>query len=143
MAKMSEAEIAQFLVETRVGTLAYKGPRGAPRAVPIWFDWDGIVIRMFTFETAPKYKYLQKDPQASLVVAAHITAQERERWVAFDGEVHISEKGGIELVEKILPRYWTEMDDRRRAILQSFRDNASLIRLLELTPSAVRSYLEL
>jgi len=142
MAKLSEAEIEDFLAETRVGTLAYTGLGGAPRAVPIWFDWDGSVVRMFTFEATPKLKCLQKNPMASLVVAAHIVAHEREHWVAFDGEVRISEKGGIELVEKILPRYWTEMDARRRGILEQFRNNAELIRLLELTPSAIRSYLE-
>ena len=56
--------------------------------IPVWFDWDGEVVRMFVGKDTPKVHRLRRDPKASVLVN-HI--DEPERWVAFDGLVSITE----------------------------------------------------
>ena len=137
MPRMSDADRDEFLAKLRVGTLTYLGRSGAPVAIPIWFDWDGGAIRMVTGDPSPKLKYLKRDPRVSLVVSNH--PDELEGWVAFDGEVRIVDEGGLELIEKMATRYWTVMDDRKRALLENFRKHAALLRVLELTPTEIRT----
>ena len=72
--------------------------------IPVWFDWDGEVVRMFVGKDTPKVHRLRRDPKASVLVTNHI--DEPERWVAFDGLVSITDTGGFELAERLAPRYW-------------------------------------
>ncbi|MGI9433069.1 MAG: pyridoxamine 5'-phosphate oxidase family protein, partial [Myxococcota bacterium] len=101
---MTNEERDRFLAEPRYGMLTILRSDGSPIAVPVWFDWTGEVVNMFTSVVSPKIKRLQADPRASLLVANHIT--EHETWVAFDGPVSIHEDGGIELAERLSSRYW-------------------------------------
>ena len=48
-------------------------------------------------------------------------------------------RAGLELIEKMATRYWTVMDDRKRALLENFRKHAALLRVLELTPTEIRT----
>ena len=33
--------------------------------IPVWFDWDGEVVRMFAGKDTPKVHRLRRDPKAS------------------------------------------------------------------------------
>ena len=78
------------------------------------------------------------DPRASLLVVNHLA--EPESWVAFDGAVSIQEEGGIELAEKLAPRYWDLSDPARRSTLELWRKAAGALRVLELKPARIRTY---
>ncbi len=67
--------------------------------IPVWFDWNGEVVRMFAGKDTPKVHRLRRDPKASVLVTNHI--DEPERGVAFDGLVSISDTG---LDERALPQ---------------------------------------
>lgn len=138
MATMTEAAREAFLSRPRIGVLGMLTEDGAPVAIPIWFEWDGHRVFMFTGETSPKIRRLQNDARATLLVAAE--AGEKEEWVAMDGQVSIHPDGVIELAARLAARYWDLNDPERAATLQLWRDQASALRRLEIIPSRIRSY---
>lgn len=138
MASMSEAKRTAFLGETRLGILSMLAESGAPLAVPVWFEWDGKCARMFTSAIAPKIRRLQADARASLLVARPMG--EPEEWVAIDGRVEIREDGALPLAERLAARYWDLEEASHAATLQLWREQARMLRLLEVVPSRIRSY---
>ena len=80
-----EASREEFLATPRLGILLTNRREGTPMGVPVWFEWDGEVVRMFAGNFTTKIKRLRRDPRASLLVTNRI--EEPECWVAFDGEV--------------------------------------------------------
>jgi PPOX class probable F420-dependent enzyme len=138
MTKMNDEERARFLAEPRYGILNTLRSDGTPIGVPVWFDWNGETVRMFSSVVSPKIKRIQRDPRASLLVVNHPT--EVEAWVSFDGPVSIHEKGGFELAEELAPRYWDLSDPGRKETLELWRKAAAAMWLLELRPERIRSY---
>ncbi len=138
MASMTSDARATFLAQTRLGFFSTLNPDGTPATIPIWFEWDGSRARMFTLATSPKLQRLQLDPRATLVIASSLG--EKEEWVSLEGTITIQPEGGIELAERLAERYWDLGDPARMQTLQTWRDEASQLRLLELHPSRIRSY---
>jgi PPOX class probable F420-dependent enzyme len=135
---MNDEERERFLAEPRYGILNTIRSDGLPIGVPVWFDWNGETVRMFTSVLSPKIKRLQAAPRASLLVVNHPT--EEEAWVSFDGTVSIHEEGGFELAEELAPRYWDLGDPSRRETLALWRKAAAAMRMLELRPARIRTY---
>lgn len=104
MAEMSPGDIHAFLGETRIAKLAYLQPGGAPAIVPIWFEWDGQVARMFTSRTSRKAGRIAADPRVALSVEEPVGVA--ERWVTIEGECTISDEGAVELIERLARRYY-------------------------------------
>ncbi len=127
----------RFLDRPRLGTLSTNRREGTPMGVPVWFEWDGSVVRMFSATTAAKVKRLRNDPRASLLVTNHL--DEHENWVAFDGKVTISDEGGIELAERLAPRYWDLEDSERLETLEVWRKGKDFMCLLTLDPTQIRT----
>ncbi len=138
MAQMSDADRDAFLAVNRYGILSTLRRDGSPIAIPVWFDWDGSSVRMFTTASSPKLRRLANDARASVLVTNHV--DEKEKWVAFDGTVTVSDEGGLELAEKLARRYWDLNDPVRATALQSWRAMESEWRLLEMVPDNVRTY---
>ena len=138
VARMTNQERDRFLAEPRYGILNALRADGSPIAVPLWFDWNGQTIRMFTSVLSPKVGRLQADPRASLLVVNNLS--EQEAWVAFDGAVSIHEEGGLDLAEQLAPRYWNLSDPGRRSTLEVWRKAAAALRVLELEPTRIRTY---
>ena len=137
MASMTDEERDRFLAEPRYGILNGLRTDGTPIAVPVWFDWSGESVRMFTSVISPKVKRLQADPRATLLVVNNI--DEHEAWVAFDGLVSIHEKGGLELAEQLSSRFWDLSDPRQRA-LEFWRKTPEVLLVLELKPTRIRTF---
>ena len=137
VATMTDQERDRFLAEPRYGILDTLRSDGSPISVPVWFDWNGETLRMFTSVLSPKVRRLQADARASLLVVNHLA--EPESWVAFDGPVSIQEEGGIELAEQLAPRYWDLSDPERRSTLELWRKAGGALRVLELKPARIRS----
>ena len=112
MTKLAEAERDAFLSNTRLGILNTVNAEGFPIGVPVWFDWDGEVERIFTVATSQKVQRIEADSRASLLVVNDLS--ELERWVSFDGNVTVVEQGGIELAEKLAGRYWDLRDPAKK-----------------------------
>ncbi len=138
MGPMSDADREAFLAVNRYGILTTLRSDGSPIAIPVWFDWDGSSVRMFTYAGSPKLRRLANDARASVLVTNHV--DEKEKWVAFDGSVAVSDEGGLELAEKLAPRYWDLSDPARASTLEIWRSMKSGWRLLEMVPDEVRTY---
>ncbi len=138
MASMTPEAREAFLAQTRLGFFSTLSNDGAPISIPIWFEWDGQCARMFTGASSPKIRRLQHDPRASLVVASALG--EKEEWVSIEGTVTIHPEGGIELAERLAERYWDLSQPARAETLETWRQEASSLRLLQLTPARIRSY---
>src|SRR5215813_10042264 len=60
---------AQQLLDTPdPARLAYNGPDGFPRVIPIGFLWNGTAIIVCTAVTAPKVKALRERPNVALTI---------------------------------------------------------------------------
>ena len=92
---MTKTEYDEFLKAVRIGTLCSLDADGSPNAMPLWYDWDGEKIRMFTSRDTGKIRRLAKDPRACLAVAEPVGAL--EAWVTVEGTVEILDEGGREL----------------------------------------------
>jgi hypothetical protein len=79
----------------------------------VWFEaTDDGTIQLFTGPDTLKVRRLQRDPRASIVVAAPVG--ERERWVAIAGRTTVEPDGAHDLCKRLAARYW-DLDDPTRA----------------------------
>ncbi|MEU6129264.1 pyridoxamine 5'-phosphate oxidase family protein [Saccharopolyspora sp. NPDC047091] len=85
---------------------------------PVWFDAaaDGT-IHLFTEPGSLKVRRLERDPRASLVVAAPVG--EREHWVSVAGRVTFEPDGAEDLARRLAARYWDLTDPTRIADLDA------------------------
>ena len=142
MPSMSPSEIDEFLKETRIGVLCTNDLDRAPNGVPVWFEWDGERILLFSFASHKKMARIEKDPRASLLVAREVG--EPEAWVAVDGLVSITKEGVVPLLERLAARYWVDEDPavakRHAETVESWRKAAAHLRVLTIEPDEIRSY---
>lgn len=80
--------VAQQLLHSKnMARLAYTWVDGTPRVVPLWFQWDGTNILMWTPPTAPKVKALSANPTVAVTI-------DRNEWPAHillvRGTAHLS-----------------------------------------------------
>jgi hypothetical protein len=67
--KVLDDPVAQRLLESPLlARLAYNGPDGAPRVVPIGYLWTGAAFVMCTATMAPKVRSLERDPRVALTI---------------------------------------------------------------------------
>jgi len=133
----SEESRDAFLEVPRLGILITNRAEGTPIGVPVWFDWSDGVVSMFADKESTKLARLRRDPRASLLVTNVVG--EPEAWVAFDGEISIDEHAGVELANKLAPRYWDLEDEERRRVLDSWLQAPEAFCLLTLAPTRIRS----
>ena len=81
--KMSDAEVAAFLLEERTVTCATAGPRGWPHLMPLWYVLRDVAagepaprIWAWTYAASQKVRNMQRDPRATLQVEAGELYQE-------------------------------------------------------------------
>ena len=142
MAKRFETqqEIDSFLKEPRLAILIYQGKRPSPTGIPVWFDWDGQALRMFTGADSAKIKYLRENPKASVLVTNHVG--EPEGWVAFDGTIEISDFGAEDwqqLIDRVAPRYWDLNREPYGEEIKNWRASPQMFSSLTMIPDRIRS----
>ena len=140
MAKMSEDYRKKFLAKTRYGYLTTLTGDGSPRSVPIWFNWDGHAVTMFTSTNSHKVKRIRRDPRITLLVTSHLN--EYEAWVSFDGIAKIRLEGGVELAAQLATKYWDLSDLNRKATVESWKTVPEHFCVIELVPTQIRSYFD-
>ena len=64
------ADAHELLGQASMARLAYNGPDGRPRVIPIGIFWTGDEIVMSTAATAPKVKALSARPEVALTIDA-------------------------------------------------------------------------
>jgi nitroimidazol reductase NimA-like FMN-containing flavoprotein (pyridoxamine 5'-phosphate oxidase superfamily) len=91
----------EFLRGARLATIVRHG-QPYPLAVPVWFDWDGSSIQIFSRPDRPKVERLSADPRVSVLVSAEVA--EPVYWVRIDGDAEIDDNAD-ELVSRLCDRY--------------------------------------
>jgi nitroimidazol reductase NimA-like FMN-containing flavoprotein (pyridoxamine 5'-phosphate oxidase superfamily) len=138
MASLSDAERDAFLSAPRYAILIHHNADVHPIAVPVWYDWDGEKVSMFTHVSTPKMRNLKADPRSSVLVTNF--PQEEETWVRFEGEVTFG-PGGLEMAERVLDRYWPQ-GDPRRPIFESWKAAPDDWPMMELVPQRIVTHRE-
>lgn len=125
-----------YLRDTRIGVFSTSSGAMWPVSIPIWYEWDGETIQMFSAQNAVKVRRTQSNPYASLMVSN--TLQEPEYWVAVDGILTVHQDGAFELAERLAHKYWDLSNPERAATLEEWREVATSFVRLVLTPERIR-----
>nr|WBO75770.1 pyridoxamine 5'-phosphate oxidase family protein [Streptomyces sp. SBE_14.2] len=92
------ADARELLEQASMARLAYIGPDGLPRVVPIGFFWTGEEIVLSTAATAPKVKALTARPEVALTIEAG-DGPGSARALSVRGVVHLT------VVDGVVPEY--------------------------------------
>jgi hypothetical protein len=97
VARVLADPLAQELMRSSVpARLAYVGPDGFPRAIPIGFHWDGTRFVLCTVPHAPKVSALRANPKVAFTVDTN----------AFPPHVLLVRgTAAIDVVEGVAPEY--------------------------------------
>ena len=108
------AEDLEFLARPLHGFLTVAAGPQPPQPRPVWFEATAEgTVQLFTGPETVKVRRLQRDPRASIVVAAPVG--ERERWVSVAGRTTVETEGGQDLAARLAARYWDLSDPARAA----------------------------
>ena len=135
MASMSSEERDAFLRETRIASLVTLGEGGGPVVVPVWFEWDGEVARVFTSKGAAKVRRIAGDHRVALAV--HEPAGKKEAWVTIEGIAALEEGDAMPLIRRLTARYYDA--ERARVALKDWEASAASWAVLRITPARIRS----
>ncbi|GLW49417.1 hypothetical protein Stsp02_50780 [Streptomyces sp. NBRC 14336] len=92
------ADARELLEQASMARLAYIGPDGLPRVVPIGVFWTGEEIVLSTAATAPKVKALTARPEVALTIEAG-DGPGSARALSVRGVVHLT------VVDGVVPEY--------------------------------------
>lgn len=135
MTEMQPEALTTFLNETRIAKLAYLQPSGAPTIVPVWFEWDGTVARVFTSAGSRKAKRIAAEPRVALSVEEPVGVL--ERWVTIEGNATISAADSVALIERLTRRYYEPV--KAEETIQSWTSRPEMWVTITITPVRVRS----
>ena len=131
---MTEEERNTFLAGTRIAILSTLNDDGSPTALPLWFEWDGEKIRMFSSRATGKVRRLRQNPHACVTVADPVGAP--EAWVSVEGTVTVLDTGGKELALKLAAAYYE--GEHQQLTIEAWGQSDDWV-LLEMTPTRIRS----
>lgn len=129
---LETAAAQRLLASTTLARLAYTGLDDKPRAVPIWFHWNGEEVVMASDHEAPKGRALRARPDAAvtidtetfpydaLLVRGAASVTDHEGWVPEyleSARRYLGEEGAAQLVASFEGR---EMRMHRIAVRPSW-----------------------
>ena len=117
---MSAAEIAAFLAQAKVVTVATWGPRGWPHLMPLWFVLRGDTLWGWTYAKSQKVRNLERDARCTLQVESGGGVYSELRGVMIEAEAVIHrELDTVAGVGAELARRYgdAELDDAARAAI--------------------------
>jgi hypothetical protein len=104
--RMSDDEVAAFLVDQRTVTCATLGPRGWPHLMPLWYVIRDGELWSWTFAKSQKVRNLERDSRATLQVETGVEYQElRGVMLECDVIVHREVETVTDLGLEIFTRY--------------------------------------
>ena len=97
---LAQPRLAILITQARDSTQA-----SAPVGVPVWFEWDGTRVNLFTGKGTAKLKRIEQNPQVSILVTNAVG--EDEAWVNFTGPIEVHDDvDAWPLVKRLAERYW-------------------------------------
>ena len=128
----------ELLTAATMTRLAYLGPDGTPRVIPIGFYWTGDQVVVSTAATAPKVAALQARPEVALTIEAGETPDQAR-------SVSIRGRASVEIIDGIPAEYLAaarkSMDgDALAQFEQNCRELYDQMARIAITPGWVRYY---
>ena len=74
--ELGQGGAGDLLESAQLARLAYNGPDGLPRVIPIGFHWNGEHIVICTATTAPKARALSSRPEVAVTIDVGSTPSE-------------------------------------------------------------------
>ena len=132
---MTPEQIDAYLSEPRIADLATLNPDGSPHIAPVWYRYDGAVVKVFTQRTAVKLRNIRHDPRVALSIATH---SEPYGYVIVSGAAVISDEGIPDEVRQMAIHYKGEAEGEAyiREALAQFT-----FRLITITPTKMSGWL--
>jgi hypothetical protein len=128
----------ELLTSASMTRLAYLGPDGTPRVIPIGFYWTGDQMVVSTAATAPKVAALQARPDVALTIDAGETP-DQARSVSIRGRARVEIVDGVP--EEYLAAARKIMDAAAMAQFeQACREMYDQMARIAITPSWVRYF---
>lgn len=62
------SDLKDLLQITTLANVATLGPKGEPQVNPVWFGWDGEVIKFSTVKDRQKERNIQQDPRIAVLI---------------------------------------------------------------------------
>ena len=87
---MTPEQIDEYLSRPMIADLATVNLDGSPHVAPVWFRWDGEVVKVFTQTTAVKVRNIRQDARVAVSVA---TQEAPYGYVIVNGTAEISDEG--------------------------------------------------
>lgn len=140
MAQMKSDQMTSFFQRTRQAILLTTATDGTASGVPIWFDWDGETVRMFSSASAPKIQRITDDPRISVLVTNDI--DEAPSWVCFEGQAEIDPDADAKAlaVDILAPRYWDlDVPDHRSVVKQWSQAPDDAFVVIRLAPERIHT----
>ncbi len=134
MARMTGTQADEFLAGTRIAKLVTLYADGSPTVVPVWFEWDGTVARLFTMRTDEKIRRIKADPRVCLSVEEPVGID--EAWVTIEGTARLVDEGVIELVRRLANRYYEPAKAARQ--IGAWEAEAGKWVIVEIVPARIR-----
>ena len=135
---MSEtnSRIDNLLNQTMIGFLSTLNQDGSPNTMPLWYEWDGQRILMFSAAETAKIRRLRRDPRAALCIAEGVGVM--EAWVSVEGTVECIDdlQRTRDFACRLAERYYEP--DRARTTIEAWSKAEGLV-LLDLKPRRIRS----
>lgn len=133
---MTQEQINEYLRRPMIGDLATVNPDGSPHVAPVWFRWDGEVVKVFTQTTAVKIRNIRHDPRVAISVA---TQEAPYGYVIVNGTAAISNDGIPDEVRAMAIHYKGEVEGEIY-IQQALQEMEFC--LLTITPTKIVSWLD-
>ncbi|MYE46610.1 MAG: PPOX class F420-dependent oxidoreductase [Chloroflexi bacterium] len=135
---MTAEEADTFLREGRVADLATVRPDGSPHVAPVWFHYDGEVVKVFARPTAVKLRNIANDPRVSISIA---TPGRPYQYVIVTGTAEVSEDEDVsELVQTMARNYMGEVDGPPYA--EQILSRMTPFSVITVTPSKISGWSE-
>lgn len=138
MTTIVAADVDQaFMNKPRLGILMTTRDDGSPLGVPVWFEWDGEAVQLFSAIDSLKVHQARGGRKFALLVTNDVG--EPERWFSFEGQPAVAGDGAYELAARLAERYWDMSEPGRQKMVQTWRDNAEHLCRVVLAPTRIRT----
>ncbi|MGH9230423.1 MAG: pyridoxamine 5'-phosphate oxidase family protein [Acidimicrobiales bacterium] len=136
--ELSSSGAQELLASTSAAHLAYVGPDGTPRVIPVGFFWTGDEFVLSTATSAPKVTALSARPDVALAIDTGNTPDQARA-------LSIRGRANVEIVDGVVPEYLAAarktMDPEAAAEFeQSVRGFYKQMARIAITPTWARYY---
>ena len=133
---MTQEQIHEYLMLPMIADLATVNPDGSPHVAPVWFRWDGDVVKVFTQTTAVKVRNIRNDARVSMAVSKQDAPY---GYVIVNGTAEISNEGIPDEVRAMAIHYKGE-EEGEIYIQQALQEMEFC--LLTITPTKIIGWLD-